>query len=97
MRFALSLHVIYTNYIIKRLILFFSDILTERLLTSGKDRREFLTGTSSILFVYIDDEEDLIEAETRLKNLVYAMPRMPPGTYEIKFFMDLLRIFLSPN
>lgn len=49
-------------------------------MASGKDRREFLMGTSAILFVYIDEEEDMVEAEIRLKNLVYAMARVPPGS-----------------
>lgn len=57
----------------------FSEILTQKVLLNEKDRREYLMGTSAILFVFFDDEEDHAEAETRLKNLVHAIPKIPPG------------------
>ena len=54
-----------------------SDMIYESLAYSEKKRREFLMGTSSILFLHIEEMESLEDAKHRLCELVYKIPSVP--------------------
>ena len=54
-----------------------SEMIEEDITYSDKKRREYLTGTSAILFLYIEEEESINQAKTRLNNLVHKIPEIP--------------------
>ena len=54
-----------------------SQMIEEDIAYSDKKRREYLTGTSAILFLYIEEEESIDQAQKRLNKLVHNIPEIP--------------------
>ncbi len=54
-----------------------NDMLEQEIAYSEKKRRDFLTGTSGVLFVHVQEEESIEEAKSRLFKLIEALPRVP--------------------
>ena len=52
------------------------DILDE-VSYSEKKRRDYLTGTSALLFVHVDEEETFKEASDRLHKILELIPKVP--------------------
>jgi hypothetical protein len=52
-------------------------MLAQEIIYSEKKRRDYLTGTSAVLFVHSQEDEGLDEAKQRLFNLINCIPRIP--------------------
>ena len=52
-------------------------ILDEEIAYSEKKRRDYLTGTSALFFVHVDEEETFDEASDRLAKILGLIPKIP--------------------
>ena len=53
------------------------SILDEEIAYSEKKRRDYLTGTSGLLFIHVDEEETMNEASARLVKILDLIPKVP--------------------
>jgi len=53
------------------------DMIDQEIAYSEKKRRDYLTGTSAILFFHIDEEESANDAKSRLFKLIDLIPKVP--------------------